>query len=67
MHSHESAFLLILPLARALIYTRGYSSAGRAPALQAGGHRFESDYLHHPTGDSEISASRFSEDMEAQM
>ena len=27
--------------------TRGYSSAGRAPALQAGGHRFEPDYLHH--------------------
>ena len=25
---------------------RGYSSAGRAPALQAGGHRFEPDYLH---------------------
>ena len=26
--------------------TWGYSSAGRAPALQAGGHQFESDYLH---------------------
>ena len=26
---------------------RGYSSAGRAPALQAGGQRFESVYLHH--------------------
>ena len=25
----------------------GYSSVGRAPALQAGGRRFESDYLHH--------------------
>ena len=25
----------------------GYSSAGRAPALQAGGHRFDPDYLHH--------------------
>ena len=25
---------------------RGYSSAGRAPALQAGGHRFDPDYLH---------------------
>ena len=24
----------------------GYSSAGRAPALQAGGHEFESHYLH---------------------
>ncbi len=30
--------------------TRGYSSAGRAPALQAGGHRFESVYLHHLKG-----------------
>ena len=30
--------------------TRGYSSAGRAPALQAGGHRFESVYLHHSKG-----------------
>ena len=29
---------------------RGFSSVGRAPALQAGGHRFESDYLHHETG-----------------
>src|SRR6185436_13681701 len=26
---------------------RGCSSAGRAPALQAGGRRFESDHLHH--------------------
>ena len=26
----------------------GYSSAGRAPALQAGGHEFESRYLHLP-------------------
>ena len=25
---------------------RGCSSAGRAPALQAGGHRFESVHLH---------------------
>ena len=24
----------------------GYSSVGRAPALQAGGHEFESRYLH---------------------
>ena len=30
-----------------IIFGRGYSSAGRAPALQAGGHRFEPDYLHH--------------------
>ena len=26
---------------------RGLSSAGRAPALQAGGHRFDPDSLHH--------------------
>ena len=26
---------------------RGYSSAGRAPALQAGGQRFGPAYLHH--------------------
>ena len=26
---------------------RGCSSAGRAPALQAGGHGFESHHLHH--------------------
>ncbi len=25
----------------------GVSSAGRAPALQAGGHRFDPDTLHH--------------------
>ena len=27
----------------------GCSSAGRAPALQAGGHGFESHHLHHGT------------------
>jgi hypothetical protein len=26
----------------------GHSSAGRAPALQAGGRRFDPDWLHHP-------------------
>ena len=26
---------------------RGHSSAGRAPALQAGGQRFDPAYLHH--------------------
>ena len=30
----------------------GCSSAGRAPALQAGGRRFESDHLHH-SGDGD--------------
>ena len=29
-----------------VVKKRGYSSAGRAPALQAGGHRFDPDYLH---------------------
>ena len=28
-------------------HARGCSSAGRAPALQAGGRRFESAHLHH--------------------
>ena len=27
---------------------RGHSSAGRAPALQAGGHRFDPGWLHQP-------------------
>ena len=27
----------------------GISSVGRAPALQAGGRRFDPDYLRHPT------------------
>ena len=31
---------------------RGYSSAGRAPALQAGGHRFDPDYLHQGRKDT---------------
>lgn len=29
------------------ILVGGLSSAGRAPALQAGGHRFDPDRLHH--------------------
>ena len=29
--------------------TRGCSSVGRAPALQAGGHEFESHHLHSDT------------------
>ncbi len=32
--------------ARVLRDIRGYSSAGRAPALQAGGQRFDPAYLH---------------------
>ena len=31
----------------------GYSSAGRAPALQAGGQRFDPAYLHHLTKSQE--------------
>jgi len=31
----------------------GLSSAGRAPALQAGGHRFDPDRLHHATSATE--------------
>ena len=42
--------------------TRGYSSAGRAPALQAGGHRFESVYLHHSKGCVRGSKKRKCED-----
>ena len=30
-----------------LIFIRGCSSAGRAPALQAGGQEFDSPHLHH--------------------
>ena len=42
--------------------TRGCSSAGRAPALQAGGHRFEPDQLHDqvfPLSGVEASTSVF--------
>ncbi len=35
-----------LILSRMLNLMRGFSSAGRAPALQAGGHEFESRKLH---------------------
>ena len=31
------------------LYERGCSSVGRAPALQAGGHRFEPVHLHQLT------------------
>ena len=34
-------------LAAACRWFRGFSSAGRAPALQAGGRRFDPDNLHH--------------------
>ena len=32
----------------------GYSSVGRAPALQAGGHEFESRYLHEDNEESDM-------------
>jgi hypothetical protein len=32
----------------------GHSSAGRAPALQAGGRRFDPDWLHHLTEKLEL-------------
>ena len=32
----------------------GCSSAGRAPALQAGGHGFESHHLHHPSEEKSL-------------
>ena len=30
-----------------MLFVRGHSSAGRAPALQAGGRRFDPVWLHH--------------------
>src|SRR3546814_6847084 len=38
----------------------GLSSAGRAPALQAGGHRFDPDRLHHFASLAGGSRQRFS-------
>ena len=41
--------ILDAPVARWLLRShRGCSSAGRAPALQAGGRRFDPDHLHQP-------------------
>ena len=37
----------------------GCSSAGRAPALQAGGHGFESHHLHHKGISNEVSLVSF--------
>ena len=42
----RSLTLFNLEGARAFEERRGYSSAGRAPALQAGGQRFDPVYLH---------------------
>ena len=35
------------------LYTRGCSSVGRVPALQAGGRQFESVHLHQQVGRQE--------------
>jgi hypothetical protein len=44
-----------------MIYSGGHSSAGRAPALQAGGHRFESGCLHNSrSASAEMAAKRTS-------
>lgn len=40
------------------LHKRGYSSVGRAPALQAGCHRFESGYLHQIIKAGDRSAER---------
>ena len=37
---------------------RGHSSAGRAPALQAGGHRFDPGWLHQQFKEAAISVAR---------
>ena len=42
----ESVSMVHLHKGRSFIILRGLSSAGRAPALQAGGHRFDPDRLH---------------------
>jgi hypothetical protein len=43
------------------VLLRGHSSAGRAPALQAGGHRFESGCLHNSrSASAEMVAKRTS-------
>ena len=36
----------------------GYSSAGRAPALHAGGQRFDPAYLHHLSSLSKLRENR---------
>ena len=38
---------------------RGYSSAGRAPALQAGGQEFDSPHLHQGTKEDEQLECRY--------
>ena len=40
-------------------HTWGFSSVGRAPALHAGGHRFDPDKLHHLYIEELLSSSFF--------
>ena len=46
-------------LAKCVSTTWGVSSAGRAPALQAGGHRFDPGTLHHKKLTEANKAERF--------
>jgi hypothetical protein len=51
----------VLPGPPELLASWGHSSAGRAPALQAGGHRFESGCLHNSrSASAEMVAKRTS-------
>ena len=47
MGSSERCLILRVLERKLKTERRGYSSAGRAPALQAGGQRFDPVYLHH--------------------
>ena len=40
----------IMPLQKEINFIWGCSSAGRAPALQAGGQEFDPPYLHYKIG-----------------
>ena len=51
----DPSLSLKFPLS-ALRLTWGFSSAGRAPALQAGGRRFDPDKLHHTLPDARYRA-----------
>ena len=41
-----------------MVSRRGHSSSGRAPALHAGGGRFESDWLHQDKKERESNGNR---------
>ena len=47
LFNFEGSFKKLEKTAKSRITIWGCSSAGRAPALQAGGHGFESHHLHH--------------------